>query len=61
MARTRMTQAALAARLEVSPMYVSRRVSGDISFTVAEVDQIARILDVPITTLLATTAMRKAG
>lgn len=43
-------------------MYVSKRVNGgDFSFTVAEVEQIADFLEVPIAALLPAIAMAKAG
>jgi transcriptional regulator with XRE-family HTH domain len=62
LARKRKSQAALAAHMKVSPMYISKRVNGgDFSFTVAEVDQIADFLEVPIAALLPAIAMAKAG
>ena len=47
--RARMSARQLAGQLGMSPMYVSRRLSGQIPFTVADLEEIARILRVPVT------------
>lgn len=48
MGRQRISQTALADRLEASQAYVSRRLTGEVSFSVADLDTIAGILEVPI-------------
>lgn len=67
MGRQRMTQTALATHMGVSQGYISRRLTGEVPFTVTELDEIARILTVPISDLLpeqqttTSASMRKAG
>jgi predicted XRE-type DNA-binding protein len=49
MARRRVTQAQLAEVLGCAPQSITRRMKGEKSFTIDELDQIAAYLDVPIT------------
>jgi DNA-binding XRE family transcriptional regulator len=51
MARRRVTQAQLAEVLDCSAQTITRRMTGEKSFTIAELDAIAGFLDVPITAL----------
>lgn len=53
MARQRVSQTALAEKLDVSQAYVSRRLAGDVAFDVAELDDVARILGVPVEQFVA--------
>lgn len=48
MARQRVSQTALAEKLEVSQPYISRRLTGDVSFDVDELAAVAEALDVPL-------------
>ncbi|QDF17489.1 helix-turn-helix DNA-binding domain protein [Gordonia phage PhrostedPhlake] len=48
MARIGYSQSALARKMNRTQQYVSRRVSGYVPFDVAELDEIAQILGVPI-------------
>lgn len=62
LARQRMSQVTLAARMNVSQAYVGRRIAGEPAFNIGELDLIARILEVPITHLLPQQqAAQKAG
>lgn len=60
-----MSGTALATHMGVSQAVISRRLTGEVPFTVAELDEIARILEVPITHFLPLDddqpAIRKAG
>jgi len=53
MARQRVSQDALAAAIGMSQAAVSRRLSGDIPFDVAELEDVATALRVPISQFLA--------
>lgn len=65
LARQRMSQLTLASRMALSQPALSRRLNGDLSFTIADLDLIARILQVPMTKLLPDSdeaaAMQRAG
>lgn len=66
MGRQRMTGTALATRMRVSQAVISRRLTGEVPFDIAELHEIAQILEVPITHLMpeavdARAPMRKAG
>ena len=52
MARTRTTQHMLAGALGLSQQSVSRRLAGLTPFALDELDVVARVLDVPVATLL---------
>lgn len=52
MARREVAGKSLAARLGVSPMYVSRRMRGDVPWNVAELAEVARLLDCRMEDLL---------
>lgn len=56
LARKGITQTDLAARLEKSQPFISRRLSGRVAFDVAELASIAAVLDVPITVLVEVAA-----
>lgn len=60
MGRQRITGAALARALEVSDMYISRRLSGDVPFDLAEIERVAAALGVPVTRFLTGPAMQAA-
>lgn len=53
MARQTMSQAALADRLGMSQSMLSYRLSGKVPFNVDELAQVAAVLDVPTSALLA--------
>ena len=52
MARKRIRQSALVGPLGISQAGVSRRLSGAVEFTVTELDAVARVLEVPLASLL---------
>lgn len=52
MARRRITVASIAAKLGWGQMYLSRRLYGQVPLSVGELIRLARILEVPITSLL---------
>lgn len=54
MARKTVKQRAVAERLGISQTQVSRRLSGRVAFNVDELQTIAELLGVPVTTFLAT-------
>ena len=54
MARTGLSQTALAERISLSQTALSRRLSGGMPFDVRELDEIANALDVSLTTLVET-------
>lgn len=56
MARQRMSQATLAELLQTSQPTVSRRLSGELPFDLAQLEQIATVLRVPMSRLLAVAA-----
>jgi transcriptional regulator with XRE-family HTH domain len=47
-----MSGAELGRQMAVSQAWVSRRMTGEVSFTLAEIDQVAGILQVPVDELL---------
>lgn len=51
--RRRMSQAALARELGRTENFISRRLRGEVSFSVDDLDQVARALDVPLENLVA--------
>ena len=51
-ARKQVRQAAIAAALGISQAGVSRRLTGAVEFTVTELHIVARLLGVPVTSLL---------
>jgi transcriptional regulator with XRE-family HTH domain len=51
LARQRVTQSALADRLGVSQAWVSRRLSGEVPLTIADITQIAAELGVEVSSL----------
>jgi transcriptional regulator with XRE-family HTH domain len=53
LARQRVTQSALADRLGVSQAWVSRRLSGEVPLTIADITQIAAELGVEVSSLTA--------
>jgi transcriptional regulator with XRE-family HTH domain len=53
LARQRVTQSALADRLGVSQAWVSRRLSGEVPLTIADITQIAADLGVEVSSLTA--------
>ena len=48
MARGGVSQSTLARKMHRTQQYVSRRVAGNIPFNVAELDEIASIMEVPV-------------
>ena len=52
LARRQLTGAALAASIDRSEMYVSRRIRGDVPFDLVDLEQIARFLGVAVADLL---------
>ncbi len=56
MGRQRRTQSQLAQHLGVSQVTVSRRLSGEVSFTVDELERVAAFLSVPLAELLTDAA-----
>jgi len=52
LARRRMSARQLALMTGWSPMYVSRRLRGQLPFTIADLDDVASALDIPVTRLL---------
>lgn len=56
MARKRMSGAALARSLDVSPQWVSYRLSGQVPFDVAELARVAEVLGVEVSQFLAPAA-----
>lgn len=52
MARSRVSQSAIAKHLGIGQTAVSRRLTGDVAFDVNEVAAIAAFLDVPLATLM---------
>ncbi|MDB2211801.1 helix-turn-helix domain-containing protein [Mycobacteroides abscessus] len=53
LARRRVNRQALAKAMGIGPMAVSRRMSGQVSFSIAELFQVAEILKVDIAALIA--------
>lgn len=47
LARKRISGTALAEKMNVSGAYISRRLTGEVPFDVADLEQIGQILDVP--------------
>lgn len=56
MARKKLTQQELARALGVVQQTVSRRLTGEVPFDVAELSQVAQILEVPVTKFLPAAA-----
>lgn len=56
LARKRITQTKVAARLGVSRQNVAQRLSGRVDFRVSELVAIAELLEIPVTALLADAA-----
>ena len=54
LARRQMSQAALARALEVSEMYVSRRLQSGTGLEVADLERIAAVLEVPVSHFIPT-------
>lgn len=54
MARRKLSQAALAERLEMTQQALSRRISGRQAFKVDELHSVAEALDVPVSELFGT-------
>ena len=50
--RHRMSARRLALAAGWSPMYVSRRLSGELPFSIADLEAIAAVLNIPVTRLL---------
>lgn len=59
--RQRMSRTRFAEKLDKPLMWVSRRINGETSISVADLRLIADTLDVPITDLLAVPAQRVAS
>ena len=53
MGRAQVTQTKLAQELGRSDMYVSRRLTGQVAFDMAELERIAEVLQVPVNRLLS--------
>lgn len=60
MARQQITAQQLAAGLDVSEMWVSRRLRGQVEFTVSELVRVAEALGVPATQLMPVTSVPAA-
>lgn len=56
MARQRITQESLADSLGVAQQTISRRLTGEVAFDLAELERIAGILGVPLSRFLASAA-----
>jgi transcriptional regulator with XRE-family HTH domain len=56
MARQRITQMALAARLGRSQPYVCRRLTGEVAFDLAELELVAEALGVPLSQFMPVAA-----
>jgi transcriptional regulator with XRE-family HTH domain len=52
LARRRLTGRQLATKLGWSPQALSRRLTGQLPFTVADLEAVAQVLDIPVTRLL---------
>jgi predicted transcriptional regulator len=52
-ARRRCSQTTIAAKLQLSQSAVSRRLAGDVAWSVSELVGLSELLDVPLSTLLA--------
>lgn len=52
LARRKLTASALADAIGRSEMYVSRRISGNVAFDLADIEQVARFLGVAVADLL---------
>lgn len=52
MARKRLSQSALAERLNLTQQMLSRRISGQLAFRVDELHEIAAVLGVPVSDLI---------
>ena len=52
LARHRVSARRLALRTGWSPMYVSRRLSGQLPFSIADLEHVAEVLVIPVTRLL---------
>ncbi|MCV7186995.1 helix-turn-helix domain-containing protein [Mycolicibacterium thermoresistibile] len=61
MARTKRTQSALAHSIGMKQQALSRRLSGRTPFTVDEIAEIARCLDVPVAALFATEPVEQSA
>lgn len=61
MARRQVTQATLAAALGVTQQAVSRRLRGDVDFTVSELQAVADVLEVPVADLIPASVLRSAS
>lgn len=57
MARARTSQTSLAKRLNISQQSLSRRITGEIAFDVAEIERIATELGVPVAQLVGESAV----
>jgi len=53
LARQQMSQRALARKMRRSDVYVSRRLRGEVPFSITDLDQVAAVLEVPVTKFLA--------
>lgn len=53
----RVSQRTAAQRLGLSQAAISRRLSGDVDFTVSQLAEVAKMLDRPITAFIATEAV----
>lgn len=60
LARRRFTATDATVSLNRSRQYISRRLTGELSFTLADLDGIARFLGISLTSLLPDTASRAA-
>lgn len=56
LARHQVRQRALAAMIGRTPGWLSRRVTGDVAFTLGEIDEIAGALGIPVAALLVEVA-----
>lgn len=52
-ARQKLSGREIARRLDTTPVYVSRRLSGEVEFSESDLRRFADVLDVPVTALLS--------
>jgi transcriptional regulator with XRE-family HTH domain len=61
LARKRVSGASAAAQLDVTQIYLWRRLSGRVAFDVNDLTALARLLDVPVTAFFPAPALRSPG
>lgn len=52
-ARQKLSGREIARRLDLTPMYVARRLSGEVEFSESDLRRFAEVLDVPVIVLLS--------